>query len=318
MKIVYCFAAFMLLLCETSFGINKLGCLGIGILDWYLPGVGSAVVLRQWEKPFTLFTPYYLARKSAREYTESEYYQDRHPLDEEMIPADQTESGEKEYWYFFNKETAKARSYYRLSNSFRAFAVYDLYQSGCQPDVETDTYPLMLAPVRFDKFYNDWMFWVRLGIHWFYSELTNREKVKKRLFLGRGLKSNEWVRDETISFYFQGTSEEMLHRGIIQNYMFESLQRVNISPRISRHLAVLGGAAVFGLSHENDPSDHFWSGVYYGYMYHRSLDEFNLLSAAATHAWMNTLTAIKLVLDSDVHESDEDVEITLLYLGFSF
>lgn len=59
--------------------------------------------------------------------------------------------------------------------------------------------------------------------------------------------------------------------------------------------------------------------VYYGYTYHPTLDEFDLVSAAALHAWMNIFVFHNTyVTNSRIVESEEDIEVPIFNVAFRF
>lgn len=239
---------------ETVCAISKLGCAGIGIAEFVLPGIASSIFLGEWDNAVILGLPHYAALAKANEAKESEYYQEDSNFPVRVVLTDQEiESAEYDDQYIWSQESKDRALYSRFSVGFRWAAVYDVYSSGCKKDVETDTYSLMFSALRIDKFYDNWMFWAPLALQAYIFSLDPKERRetwgdflweeektdKKLLMLTRGLTRDEVTRDVAISNFSSSVGEEMFFRGVVQDYFFNGMKSSGFNPSLSRHLSIL-------------------------------------------------------------------------------
>lgn len=304
----------------SGFGISRGGCFGAAAAEYFVPGLGYAIT-RQWDKAVVigglrLYTGY----KAVEAYS-SEYYQEDEDDIYEFISADDSESGKDETTVTLTKETWEAHYYGSLYGNFLFVTWGDLYQFSCQEN--TETYALMASPLRFDHFYNKWQFWVPVGIA-LANYFTYEDDSIVEYHLSRGLTEDQMRRESFPQYYFVGVGEEMFFRGVVQHYFFESFRDYwNFSPGASRHLSILGASAVFALAHTGagftaSPATAFLFGIYEGYTYHPSIEEFDLITAIAVHSWWDLIVSYTILNHASFKEYQSDLEFPVFQVGFRF
>ena len=303
-----------------AYAISRGGCFGAAAAEYFVPGLGYAIT-RQWDKAIVfggmrLYTGY-----KASEAFNSEYYQDDPDDIYETVDADESESGKDEIRVTLNKETWDAHYFSNLYGNLLFVTWGDLYQHSCQEN--TETYSLLFSPFRFDHFYNKWQFWLPIlvlaGNYQSYDDNTMVE-----YYLKRGLTKDKINRDTFPQYYMVGVGEEMFFRGVVQHYFFESLRDFwKFSPSASRHLSILGASAVFAAAHTGtgftaSPATAFLFGLYEGYVYHPSLEEFDLITAIAIHSWWDLIVSYTILNHATYKEFHSDVQVPLFRIGFNF
>ncbi|MBU3915030.1 CPBP family intramembrane metalloprotease [bacterium] len=300
--------------------MSKWACFGLGAAEYAVPGLGYAIS-GQWDKAIVIGGLRWASSSMYYNATESEYYQEDVDDIYEVTDSDDSQSGKTETIVRLTKETWTAQYYGNLYGNLLMITWGDLYQNGCQPN--TETYSLMLSPFRIDHFYSKWQFWLPIlvvaGNYSYFSEIS-----KVDYFLDRGLTESDLKRDSFSEYYMVGVGEEMFFRGTVQHFFFELIkEKWGISPSFSRHLSVLSASAVFAAAHTGagftaDPASAFLFGIYEGYVYHPSLDEFDLTTAIAIHAWWDIIISYAILNHADFHTVDADIRIPIFKMGFRF
>lgn len=316
----WCAVAVFLLISSKAYGVNSWGCFGLGAAEYFVPGLGYAIT-RQWDKAIILGGARWMSAIKYGEAVESDYYQEDVDDIYDTINADDSGSGKTETTVTLTKETWQANYYGSLYTNLLFTTWGDLYQNRCEPN--TETYSLMLSPFRFDHFYKKWQFWLPVAIALgSYSTFDDSSTVD--YYLSRGLTESSIKRDSFSQYYMVGVGEEMFFRGTLQNYLFETFSKDwGISPGFSRHLSVLTGSAIFAAAHTGsgftaNPAVAFVFGVYEGYVYHPSLEEFDLMTAIAIHSWWDLLITYSILNHAEFTESQAQVEVPLFKIGFRF
>jgi len=271
--------------------VSRLGCLGAGVAEYLVPGTGY-LLTKQWDKAVAFGGVRWIALSKTQAAFNSGYYQEDPDKIYYITKADKSVSGKDEIRIELNKETWDGNYYANIYGNLLFITWADFYQNSCEPN--TDTYQLMLAPFRFDHFYDKWYFWVPLILaannFTYYAEDAIVEYNLKRGLNRADLRSQSFGQ-----YYLVGVGEEMFFRGLIQNHLFNRFQEsFNVSPFWSRHLSVAGASAIFAAAHNGagftaNPASAFIFGLYEGYVYHNSLDEFDLITAIAIHSWWDIL-----------------------------
>ncbi|MCP4752824.1 MAG: CPBP family intramembrane metalloprotease, partial [Proteobacteria bacterium] len=266
--------------------ISRLGCLGAGVAEIWVPGVGY-VLTRQWDKAAVLGGTRWIAGNKAYNAYESDYYQDDADDIYKTVEKKDSLIGKQETRIYMNKETWTVQYYGSIDFNLLMTTWGDLYRHGCRPNREI--YSLMLSPLRFDLFYDKWAFWVPivflLGNN---TILADSDDEKVTYYLKRGLTESDLRNDSFSKYYLVGVGEEMFFRGTVQHYFFSLFKDTwGFSPSASRHFSVLGASAVFAAAHDGSgftasPLGAFLFGIYEGYfVYHPTLDQFDLTTAIA-------------------------------------
>ncbi|MBU2648907.1 CPBP family intramembrane metalloprotease [bacterium] len=306
--------------------MSRLGCLGAGVAEVWVPGLGY-VISRQWDKAIVFGTSRLITSSLAYSAYESEYYQDDPDDIYQTVKKEHTESGKTETRIYLTRETWDADTYSSLNFNLLLTSWGDLYQHSCQAN--TETYDLMLSPFRFDHFYRKPAFWVPFAFlianyAYFYKASEEESDERVRYFLSRGLKESDLKRDSFPKYYMVGVGEEMFFRGTLQHYFFETLQDVwGVSPSVSRHLSIVGASALFAAGHNGTgfTADSFWAflfGIYEGYVYHPSLESFDLMTAIAIHSWWDILITYAILSNAEFNESQARVRVPLVSVGFRY
>ncbi len=305
---------------SSTLAMNRLGCLGAGLTEYFVPGLGYALA-RQWDKAIVMGGARWIAAERYYQARDSGYYQGNADDIYTHVESEDSESGKSETTVRLTKETWEAHYYGNLYGNLLFTTWGDLYQNSCGSN--TETYSLMLSPFRLDHFYKKWQFWVPITVlMWNHALFSEYSKVEYRL--ERGLTREDLNRDAFPQYYMVGVGEEMLFRGIIQHYFFTLLKDMwGLSPNASRHASIYSASAIFAAAHSGEgftanPLGAFIFGVYEGYVYHPSVEEFDLITAIAIHAWWDILIMYTILSHADFHESQSDVYIPLFKVGFRF
>jgi hypothetical protein len=329
MKLVsgcFLFLFLMIGLDGTLVAMSRLGCLGVGAAEVWVPGLGYAIS-RQWDKAIVFGASRQITSSLAYSSYDSVYYQDNPNEIYQTVAGTETESGKTETHVYLNKETWDANYYSSLNFNLLLISWGDLYQHSCKPN--TETYDLMLSPFRFDHFYKKWTFWVPIGMliaNYAYSHEASAtdSETRVRYFLNRGLKASDLRRDSFPQYYLVGVGEEMFFRGTVQHYFFETLKESwGVSPSASRHLSIAAASAVFAAGHDGNgftanPLYAFLFGMYEGYVYHPAVESFDLVTAIAIHAWWDILVTYTILNNAEFTESNAKVQVPLLSIGFRY
>jgi hypothetical protein len=305
---------------NKALAISRGGCFGAAAAEYFVPGLGYAIT-RQWDKAIVFGGMRLYSGYKASEAFDSEYYQDDPDDIYETIDEEDSESGKEEIRVTLNKETWDAHYFSNIYGNLLFITWGDLYQYSCQEN--TETYSLLLSPFRFDHFYKKWQFWLPMlalaGNYHTYDDNTIVE-----YYLKRGLSKDQVNRDTFPQYYLVGVGEEMFFRGVVQHYFFESLRDYwKFSPGVSRHLSVLSASAVFAAAHSGtgftaSPAVAFLFGLYEGYVYHPSLEEFDLITAIAIHSWWDIIVSYTILNHASYKEFHSDLQVPLFKIGFRF
>ncbi|MBT4267491.1 MAG: CPBP family intramembrane metalloprotease [Deltaproteobacteria bacterium] len=329
MRVVTGFFIFFLLMIGVDgplVAMSRLGCLGLGAAEVWVPGLGYGIS-RQWDKAIVFGSSRLITSSLAYSSYDTIYYQDDPDQIYQTVDKANTESGKTETRVYLNKETWDANYYSSLNFNLLLISLGDLYQHSCKPN--TETYDLMLSPFRFDHFYKKWEFWIPIGVlignFAYFNEASEKEsETRVRYFLKRGLKESDLRRDSFPKYYFVGVGEEMFFRGTLQHYFFETMKDSwGVSPAASRHLSIAAASVVFAAGHDGNgfTADYFWAfmfGIYEGYVYHPSLESFDLMTAIAVHSWWDLLVTYTILNSAEFTESQAKVKIPLLSIGFRY
>lgn len=294
---------------NAAYAVSNMKCLGASMLEFFLPGVGY-VYLDQYDKAVLLGGGRWTTLFFYQEAVRSEEYQGDNDKIYQRTSSGESETGEEELRVFLNKETWQAEYNMSLNTNLLLISLGDMYMNRCQPNFET--YKYMFSPIRIDHFFDNWMFWFPMALlAAFPEEFAETSGVE--YFLERGLSSSDIFRDSGVRYYTVGVGEEMISRGTIQNFFFEKMKNSwGWNPQFSRHASVLAAAAVFaaghsGEGHSTDASGAFFMGIYLGYTYHPSLEEFDLMTAIALHSWWDMMIMYIILKNAEFYENQEDV-----------
>lgn len=300
---------FLLFSSNISFAASGWKCFGAGVAELFVPGLGYGLT-SQIDKAVLLGGGRWASANQMINAEESEGFQEDSDDIYVTVDQDASQSGKEETYVYFNKETWTYRYHASLYTNLLFTTWGDLYQHGCQPN--TRTYKWMAAPLNISHFYDNWMFWLpTLFLIGNYQSID--QYVKTEYYLGRGLTESQVRRDSLSQYYMVGVGEEMFFRGTVQHSIYEGLQsRFNFSPAASRHLSIFLASAVFAAAHNGagfsaNPGTAFLFGVYEGYVYHPSIDEFDLTTAIAVHAWWDILVTYTILNHSDFFEKEGSV-----------
>lgn len=300
--------------------VSRLGCLGAGAAEYLLPGSGY-LFTGQWDKSIILGGGRWIAGNQYYQAATSEYYQEDRGDIYKVIEAEDSESEKTEISIYLNKETWQADFYGNIYGNLLFITWGDMYQHGCQSN--TETYRWMLSPFRFDHFYNKWWFWVpfvyQMGMYAYFSDYA-----KVEYHLQRGLRESDLKQTAFPENYMIGVGEEMFFRGTVQHYLFEQLDNFwGFSPSASRYLSIAGASAIFAAAHDGSgftasPLGAFFFGIYEGFVYHPSIEEFDLTTAIAIHSWWDIWVYYAILNHAEFKEYDTDARIPVFKIGFRF
>jgi len=306
--------------------INKWGCLGLGAAELWVPGLGYAIS-RQWDKALILGGTRWVTSTLAYDAYQSPYYQENSDDIYQTIEKEDSASGKTETNIYLTRETWNADLYGSLNFNLLLTTWGDLYQHQCQPN--TETYDLMLSPFRWRHFYRQWEFWLPISLLlanylYFYDYAAEQSESQVTYYLRRGLTENDLRRDSFPKYYMVGVGEEMFFRGTVQHFFFEVLRDdLGYSAALSRHLSIAGASVVFAAAHDGsgftaNAFTAFLFGLYEGYVYHSSLDEFDLTTAIAVHAWWDILVTYAILNHAEFDEEQANLRVPLLSVAFRF
>lgn len=291
-------------------------CFWSGVGEAFVPGLGYAIN-GQWDKTIIVGGLRYWVR------SERNYYWDNiedATSDIIFIDREDSESGKYEKYYYYDKETWKYSFYGSEYLKLAMMSIWDLYQN-CEPNNEL--YKMSLAPLNFPHFYDKWYFWAPLIFTYALHEYIVNEQTDYHFYLGNGLKESEYRRDRVIGGYTAGLSEEMLFRGVLQDYFYKVMKDDwKWSAGASRHVAVWIAAILFGASHTSSESASQTQaaliGAYLGYVYQPTVNDFDLTTAIAIHSWWDVISRLVILNSAYFEESDEPVEIPVFSVSFRF
>lgn len=307
-------------------------CFGAGVAELFVPGLGY-VMTSQYDKSLLLGGGRWIAANKMAEAKDSEGYQE--DTDDIYVNVDKedSDSNKNETYVYMNRETWTYRYHSSLYSNLLFTTWGDMYQHGCTPN--TDTYAYIAAPLNFAHFYDNWMFWLPT-LFLIGNYHTIDKYIKVEYYLGRGLTENQVKRDSFSQYYMVGVGEEMLFRGTIQHSLYNTLKDdFNLSRGTSRHLSIFMASAIFAAAHNGsgftaNSSTAFLFGLYEGYAYNPSVDEFDLTTAIAIHAWWDILVTYAILNHADFFERDNDIsdeqkerkrtspDVPLLSIAFRF
>lgn len=328
-KVIHLFLLFSLMIPVSAHAT----CFWWGVGEFFVPGLGY-IGTSQWDKVAVMGTlrwGSYLQYNDARYVTidssddtgvvtESEFYQDNSDKIYVTTSEEDSASGKLETDIYLNEETWKANYFLSLYSNLGLMSAWDLYQD-CEPNNEL--YSMSLAPLKVTRFFDKWYFWAPMALLAYNAQNFNENQVV-RYHLGRGLTRSDLRNDSFYQYYSVGLGEEMFFRGMLQDYFFSVMKNSwSWSPGFSRHLAVWSAAAFFGLAHSGtgftaSPGAAFLMGGYMGYVYHPSLEEFDLTTAIALHTWWDIIIAYTILNNATFVETDGAVQIPLASVAFKF
>jgi hypothetical protein len=305
---------------SSLLAVGKLRCFGAGVTELFVPGLGYATT-KQWDKAVIMGGSRWVLARHAIDASNSDSYQKDKDDIYKTVKEKDSKSGKNETVIYLNRETWEAQYYNSMYSNMLLTTWGDLYMHGCTPN--TETYSYMLAPFQFPHFYKKWYFWLPTVLTLYVGRsLSDREKID--FYLGGGLTEKQMRNDAFSQYYMVGVGEEMFFRGLAQNYFFEAWKGyAGFSPSVARHFSVFSGAALFGLAHNGSgfsasPFYAFLFGLYQGYTYHPSIDEFDLTTAIAIHSWYDIIVTYSIYNNATFHEEEKNFEIPLMRVAFSF
>ncbi len=293
----------------NGYGLSSWGCFGAGAAEYFVPGLGYAITL-QVDKALILGGGRWYTGRKYSDAADSDDYESDPDKIYRTTDRDDSESGKEEVSIYLNESTWEANYYGNLYSNLLLTTWGDLYQNGCQPNRET--YSLMASPFRFSHFYDNWMFWLPMAIALAnYRFISDETKID--YYLEKGLSERDLKNDSFSQYYMVGVGEEMFFRGTIQHYLFESMKGYwGMSAASSRHGSIFAASLLFAAAHSGkgftaNSAQAFLFGLYEGYVYHPSLEEFDLTTAIAVHAWWDLLVAYAILNNAEFHEDRENV-----------
>lgn len=297
------------------------GCTFTAIGEYFLPGLGYAIT-GQYGKMALFGGGRWIAYNHYFDAIESENYQDDPNEIYRNSEVEDAEGNKKtKTEIFMNKETWNANLYATYYSDVGLISMWDMYENNCQKN--SDVYGVMMSPWRIDHFYNKWYFWVPIGLLAYnYATFNESQIIEYNLY--NGLTQDDLRRDSFPLYYTVGVAEETFFRGVIQNYFYHSMiNEFGWSPETSRHAAVWSAAAVFGMAHNGagfsaNSSAAFLMGAYFGYVYQPSVDEFDLTTAIALHAWWDIMVAYTIINHASYFESEEPIQVPIASVAFGF
>ena len=300
--------------------MGKLACFGVGALEYIVPGAGYGIT-GQWDKVLLMGGSRWIIEKKAFANYISPYYQPNIEDIYKTTSYKDSQSGKDETKIYFNKETWLADYYFSLDSNLIFTSWGDLYQSGCKES--TELYSNLLAPFNVSHFYNKLSFWIPIALVLGSNQSFNKNN-KVEYFLGNGLTESNIRQDSFSQFYFVGLGEEMIFRATIQDALFYTYKdSIGISQSWSRHLSIYSASIIFGFAHNGSgfsaqPLAALLFGVYQGYVYHPSDDEFDLTTAIAIHSWWDLIVTYTILNNAKFNESENAVSYPLMNISFNF
>lgn len=304
-KFIFLVISFFVFFYSQLFAKSAWSCFFTTFAEISTPGLGYAIT-EQWDKAAILGGLRWYSREEALKSINSEFYQ----RNTDQVYVSTKSAREKTNLIIsMNQETWNAEHYSRINFNTALISIWDLYEHSCERDPKKEVYKYSLAPFSFGKFYNNWKFWLPVGIRVLgYASFKGSYKIDWYTY--RGLTKSQIQRDAFVQQSTTGMAEEMLFRGVIQKELFELYRDTfGISAKASRHLGIFSSALLFGSAHSGtgfsaDKSTSFLYGLYQGYVYQPSTQEYDLTTAIAIHSWWNILAYFTIVNNADFHEED--------------
>ncbi|MCP4298500.1 MAG: CPBP family intramembrane metalloprotease [Proteobacteria bacterium] len=315
-------ALFILIVYPDSslYAISRLKCLGAGLAELYIPGMGYAIT-RQWDKAVILGGSRWFLSGQVLNSIDSDNYQKEPDDIYHIVNEEDSNSGQTEVSVYLNKATWEGQLAGSLYGNLLLTSWSDLYMHRCQPN--TTTYSYLAAPFQFSHFYKKWQFWVPTLLA-LQANFSLSEDSRINYYLGKGLTENQLRRDSFPKYGMVGVGEEMFFRGAAQTFFYQTWQETfGVSPSMAHHLGVFTAAAFFGAAHDGtgfsaDFGSAFIFGIYEGYVYQPSINEFDLTTAIAIHAWYDIILTYAIYNNATFHELDDQIEIPLMRVAFTF
>jgi len=304
----------------TSLAMGTGSCWGIAAGETFVPGLGFGLS-GQFGKMAVIGGGRWAADRKYYKLIEEPDYQKKSTDIYVTVDAEKSPSGKAETDVYLNKSTYEAGFYGSLSGNLWMISLGDLYRNNCESSNET--LKLSFSPLRFDHFYDNWMFWLPVAVL-AANNATYGDTNISRYHLGNGLKEKQLKEDGWKQYYMVGFGEEMFFRGTVMQSMYSGLTGgMHFSAGGARHLSVVGSSAVFAVAHNGagftaTPAIAFASGVYLGYAYMPNPGEEDLMTAIAIHSWWDIMVSYTILNNSTYTSSDSKVEIPLLSFAGQF
>ena len=252
----------------------------------------------------------------------NENYQEDFEDTYEVVDKEESESGKYETNLYLNRSTYDYSLYGTYYSNLLFLNYYDFYAHSCEKN--TDTYYRISDPINFQHFWDKWYFWIPLAL--LMSSNVKNEDEAINYYLGDGL-TEQYVRETSFSkYYLVGIGEETFFRGVFQSFFQELYTGWGASNNGGWHLGVASAAAVFGMAHQGQgfqasAGAAFLIGLYFGYVYQPSWDQYDIVTASALHSWWDIIVTYKIFNSSNFEESETPIrnkKFTLLSVNTSF
>jgi len=296
--------------------MSSLKCFGVGAAEAFFPGVGY-LYTEQYGKAAALGGGNWYFMNSAFKAFQDQDTNDSYDQTYQWVEKKDSTLNKNEFYYNYNQGDWQEEFSFGMSLNFTFISIADMYRGGCEHNPETAQ--LALAPVRFDHFLSNWMFYPPV-LYWAWKHNDIQKNTHTEINLGRGLKASRVFNEGVVLDYTTGIAEEMLLRGTIQQSLFNWFSTEELmSPEAARHSSIfLTAAALGGGSSGSRATEVFLLDLYQGYTYHPKLDEQDLMTTIAIHSWTNMLVSYWMIKQAKVTETNQKLEVPLLQLSFNY
>ena len=290
---------FFLTVFSSANAADDWACAGVSLAELVFPGLGYGL-MGDFDKMLIFGGLRWGAINKYSSYSQSPRYQDEI---EEIFKETDLEEGKKRTDIYYSKETFYGSSYGSIYSNLTYVTFYDLYDGNCEENPET--YRLLFSPFRIWDFGSEPTFWAPT----IYAASIPMEGDLITYHVDQDLTREQMQKQSFIQYQLVGIGEEMLFRGVIQRSLF-NLYSKGFSKGISRWSSILSASVIFGAAHSGQgftatPAAAFIMGIYFGWLYHPSDGEFNLIEPIAVHSWWDTILVHRMLSESQFKERAE-------------
>lgn len=311
---------FLILLLGFSNPLQARSCFGAGTAEVFLPGLGYALNDQNEKAAVFGASRWYFFKQSIDTYDNPDHAETYDQMSRTVKIKD-SEQNKQEYYFYYNQPDWQDVFNGGMYGNLAMISIADMYRGDCGDNPETAE--LALAPLRFDHFLGNWMFYPPI-LYWILGHDSMQKDAYIEYNLGTGLTSSQVLNESMVMQYTTGIGEEMLFRGTIQQSLFNWFANDGMmSPNLARHSSIFAASAIFGAAHDgkggtSNPAGAFLFGLYEGYTYHPNLGEQDLMTSIAIHSWNNMLVTYWMMKYAKINESDKKVEVPLFQVAFNF
>ena len=312
---------------------TRKSCLGIGVADFFLPGVGY-LANGEYGKLATISALRWFSIIQALYPNGLRYLEPQNPRFFEGISGEKVRDSVDIFGV--GHENLGFRYLY---DSLTYFSIWDFVESKCAKDPTSPK--VFLAPFRFKHFYKKAVFIApmayllgKFALHLIEPQKHSASSMAYRDNYYEPLSESQYYRHHVFRSYSTSIGEELLFRGIVQKQLYQiAMESFRLPERWARYLAIFSSASLYALAHryenpyENQVqrnynpiqasfSEAFLAGLVLGWSFQSKPKAFDIITPIALHYWWNTL--IGLLLYQKLGNADGPISVPIMSIQYSF